>query len=102
MVTISISLPDKMMEWVKTQAADGRYADSSDLMRDLIRKEQDTTDKIATLRAQFLEGRSSPSRTVNRDELLASIKNRPGVPHGMAAERPFRNVVNFDRVCQYW
>ncbi len=86
MVTISISLPAIMKEWVDAQTADGRYSDASDFMRDLIRERQEEAEKTAMLRALFVEGRSSPSRKVNRDELLTSIKNRLGLPHGMAAE----------------
>ena len=37
---MNISLPDKMREWIDQQVATGRYANASDLMRDLIRDAQ--------------------------------------------------------------
>ena len=40
MATMNISLPDKMREWIDQQVATGRYANASDLMRDLIRDAQ--------------------------------------------------------------
>ena len=40
MATMNISLPDKMREWIDQQVATGRYANASDLMRDLVRDAQ--------------------------------------------------------------
>ena len=41
MATMNISLPDQMKEWVERRAATGRYSNSSDVLRDLIREAQD-------------------------------------------------------------
>ena len=86
MATMNISLPDKMKEWVEAQTADGRYANASDFVRDMIRKEQEKAEKIAVLRELYLEGKASPSHTVDRAELLNSIKVKLGIANGMAAE----------------
>ena len=86
MATMNISLPDKMKEWVEAQTADGRYANASDFVRDMIRKEQEKSEKIAVLRELYLEGKASPSHTVDRAELLNSIKVKLGIANGMAAE----------------
>ena len=40
MGTMNISLPDPMKSWVEDQAKSGRYANSSDYVRDLIRRDQ--------------------------------------------------------------
>ena len=40
MATMNISLPDKMKEWVEEQVATGRYANASDYMRDLVRRDE--------------------------------------------------------------
>ncbi|MBG1233309.1 type II toxin-antitoxin system ParD family antitoxin [Aestuariivirga litoralis] len=40
MATMNVSLPDKMREWVDAQVATGRFANASDLIRDLIRDAQ--------------------------------------------------------------
>ena len=47
MATMNISLPDPMKAWVEEQAKSGRYANTSDVVRDLIRREQVKADKIA-------------------------------------------------------
>ena len=41
MATMNISLPDQMKAWAERQADDGRFANVSDYMRDLIRRDQD-------------------------------------------------------------
>ena len=47
MATMNISLPDQMKAWVEAQTADGRYSNTSDYIRDLIRREQIKAEKIA-------------------------------------------------------
>ena len=40
MVTMNISLPEQMKAWVEAQSESGTYSNSSDFVRDLIRREQ--------------------------------------------------------------
>lgn len=40
MATMNISLPDTMRDWVQSQCDTGLYANNSDYIRDLIRKDQ--------------------------------------------------------------
>ncbi len=49
MATMNISLPDQMKAWVEEQARSGRYGNSSDVVRDLIRREQVRAEKIANM-----------------------------------------------------
>jgi antitoxin ParD1/3/4 len=49
MATMNISLPAPMKAWVEERSADGRYANSSDYVRDLIRKDQERAEGIASL-----------------------------------------------------
>lgn len=49
MATMNVSLPDAMKDWVETQTRDGRYSNSSDYVRDLIRRDQDRQHAIAEL-----------------------------------------------------
>jgi antitoxin ParD1/3/4 len=83
MATMNISLPDKMKEWVEAQTADGRYANASDFVRDMIRREQVKAEKIAKLRELYLEGINSGSTTVTREGLLAEIKTKLGIADGV-------------------
>jgi antitoxin ParD1/3/4 len=46
MATMNVSLPDPMREWVESQIKTGRYANASDYMRDLIRRDQELKDVL--------------------------------------------------------
>lgn len=74
MATMNISLPDQMKAWVEAQTADGKYANSSDLIRDLIRREQVKQEKIAALNVLLEEGEASGYVEMSVDELLQSVR----------------------------
>ena len=59
MATMNVSLPDQMKDWVEEKTRSGRYQTSSDLVRDLIRREQDREKAIAELQALVDEGIAS-------------------------------------------
>ncbi len=59
MATMNVSLPDAMKEWVEAQAKTGRYANASDYVRDLIRRDQDRAAKFAALQDKITEGLES-------------------------------------------
>ncbi len=59
MATMNVSLPDPMKEWVERQAQSGRYANASDYVRDLIRRDQERADRIDELRRLWDEGIAS-------------------------------------------
>lgn len=59
MATMNISLPDPMREWVKTQIDSGQYANSSDYVRDLIRRDQRRAAKQRTLQEAITKGLAS-------------------------------------------
>ena len=40
MATMTISVPDRIKEWVEEQVETGEYASSSDYMRDLVRRDR--------------------------------------------------------------
>ena len=60
--TMNISLPDAMKTWVEEQVKSGRYANSSDYVRDLIRRDQEELAQ-KRLRELMEEGlNSGPAR----------------------------------------
>ena len=60
MATMNISLPDQMKEWVEAQVATGRYANASDVIRDLIRGRQSEQDDLHQwLAREIRKGRDS-------------------------------------------
>ena len=56
MATMNISVPDPMKDWVQAQIDGGKYASSSDYMRDLIRKDQEEKNRLAALQAAITLG----------------------------------------------
>ncbi len=76
MATMNISLPDQMKAWVEAQSADGRYSNSSDYVRDLIRREQIKAEKIASMQRLVDEGRASGISNRTIDEIKADALAR--------------------------
>ncbi|GLO80264.1 type II toxin-antitoxin system ParD family antitoxin [Sulfitobacter pontiacus] len=59
MATMNVSLPEQMKSWVEQQSEGGRFANSSDYVRDLIRRDQERGVVIAELQAAIDDGLSS-------------------------------------------
>ena len=76
MATMNISLPDQMKEWVEAQVASGRYANSSDVMRDLVRREQGRSRQLAEL-GQLAKAALAGGRIhMTRQELLDRMEEK--------------------------
>ena len=74
MATMNISLPDPMKAWVEAQSADGRYANSSDYVRDLIRREQIKAEKVANIERLIEEAFASGVSDMTIDEIFAEAR----------------------------
>lgn len=72
MVKKSITVTDQQNDWIQSQLAVGNYASDSELLRDLIRKEQEKLSQIAQIRKALddaeLSGisRRSPKDIMNK------------------------------------
>lgn len=76
MATMNISLPDQMKEWVEKQTENGQYANSSDYVRDLIRRDRIKREKIAALQEKIDEGiASGPAQEFDLDELFENVRS---------------------------
>ena len=72
MATMNISLPDQMKAFVEAQSQDGRYANASDYVRDLIRRDQERRQAIAEIQVLLDEGMTSgPAEPFDMKEFLA-------------------------------
>lgn len=72
MATMNISLPEQMKNWVEECVQSGRYANASDYVRDLIRKDH---IKLEQLRQALIEGENSgPSTSLDIDAFIADKK----------------------------
>ena len=76
MATMNISLPDPMKAWVEDQTKDGRYSNSSDYVRDLIRREQIKAEKIANMQRLVDEALTSGISSRTMEDIRADAKAR--------------------------
>lgn len=82
MATMRVSLPDPMKDWVEAQARTGRYSNASDYARDLIRRDQARSDKIAAMQRFIDDGLKSGVGSRSKDELFAAAVARTETTHG--------------------
>lgn len=59
MVKKSISITDQQDKWVKSQIVSGNYGNESEVIRELIRKEQIQYSRIEAIRIALIEGEQS-------------------------------------------
>lgn len=77
MGTMNISLPDAMKSWVEEQARSGIYANSSDYVRDLIRRDQQRAAALAELQAAVDVGLASgPAVALDRAAFKARLRGQ--------------------------
>ncbi len=55
----TITLTEQQDDWVKGQVESGHFGNDSEYIRDLIRRDQQTKERLATLRQALIEGESS-------------------------------------------
>lgn len=79
MATMNISLPAPMKAWVEEQTRSGRYGNSSDVVRDLIRREQVKAEKIAHWQRLVDEARASGISDRTMEDIRAEAKARIAV-----------------------
>jgi antitoxin ParD1/3/4 len=75
MATMNISLPDKMKKFVEEQVATGNFANASDYMREIIRRDQQRRAENAWLEKEIEAGYASGLHEGTLDELFASVKD---------------------------
>jgi antitoxin ParD1/3/4 len=79
MAQMNISIPDQLKGWAEARVAEGRYSSTSDYVRDLVRRDQETEEKRRVLQAAIDEGRASPVT----DETIETILARGRARHGL-------------------
>jgi antitoxin ParD1/3/4 len=83
MATMNVSLPDAMKLWVEEQAETGRYSNASDYVRDLIRRDQERADKIATMQRLIDEAEAGGVSTKSMSEILTAAREKAGGRRGL-------------------
>jgi len=75
MATMNISLPDEMKAFVEDRVGSGRYANASDFMRDLVRREMAERDRVfAELIALAEEGLASGISDRTPEQIRQEVK----------------------------
>ena len=76
---MNISLPPPMKSWAESRAKDGRYSNTSDYVRDLIRKDQEREGAIAEIQSLIDDGlESGPARSFDFEGFVAARKTSSG------------------------
>ena len=76
MATMNVSLPEPMKNWVENKVSNGQYANSSDYIRDLIRRDQNAHQQQQQLIQALIDGENSGESEKTLDSLWAEVKNK--------------------------
>lgn len=75
MIKKSITVTDQQEQWIQAQIATGHYASDSELLRDLIRKEQMRNSQIEAIRAKLIEAEESGFTNEAPSEIMQAVIN---------------------------
>lgn len=76
MATMNVSLPKKMKDWVESRVAEGDYANASDYVRDLLRRDQRRAEGVARLQSEIDKGRASGISDKTLDQIFEEARAR--------------------------
>ena len=76
MAQMNVSVPSAMKDWCEDQVRDGRFSTTSDYVRDLIRRDQDSRVGARTLQSMIDEGVESGKSSRTLDEIFAEARSR--------------------------
>jgi len=79
MMRKTITIPNAMEDWVKSQIGAGRYGNDSEYFRDLIRRDQEKQTKIAELQHLITEGIESGVSDLSMQDILEAARRKAGV-----------------------
>lgn len=72
----SISFTPPQDDWIKSKIASGQYASDSEVIRDLIRHEQEREDQFAALKAAIKDGLDSGISTKTIPQIMRDVEDR--------------------------
>ena len=76
MIKKTITVTDQQEEWIKSQIASGHYGNDSELLRDLIRREQIRNSEIEIIREALIKAEGSGFSDRTPDEIRKAVKKR--------------------------
>jgi antitoxin ParD1/3/4 len=84
MAQMNVSIPDKLKSWAETRVAEGRDSSTSDYVRDLVRRDQETEEARRRLQAAIDEGIASGVSERDPFEYLDELRERLRASSGAA------------------
>ncbi len=80
MSTMNISLPESMRNWVDERLKTGLYANNSDYIRDLVRKDQLQTEKLTAMQRAITAGvESTEAGKLNMQTIKQKTRHQAGL-----------------------
>lgn len=76
MATMNVSLPAAMKDWVEGRTGTGRYSNSSDYVRDLIRRDQEREAKIKAMQKLIDEAIEGGESERSLEEILEDARRQ--------------------------
>lgn len=74
MTEMTISVPPALKQWIDERVASGKYADATDYVRDLLRRDQEhAQDESAWLKALIDEGLASGVLDAEPEDVLDAV-----------------------------
>ena len=72
----TITLTDKQDQWIKAQIAAGEYANDSEYIRALVRRDQEENAKFQALKQAIQEGLSSGVSDKSVTDIMEEVESR--------------------------
>lgn len=76
---MNISITDQLKRWAEARVAEGRYASTSDYVRDLIRRDQEHEEARRRLQGAIDEGFASGVSGRTIEDIIADRRKRDGL-----------------------
>lgn len=72
----SISFTPPQDDWIKSQIASGKYTSDSEVIRDLIRRQQERENKFESLKAAIQDGIESGVSSKTIPQIMKNVEDR--------------------------
>lgn len=73
MVKKSITVTEQQEQWIQAQLATGNYASDSELLRDLIRKEQMRASQVEIIRHELIKAEKSGFSSRSTGDIVNAV-----------------------------
>ncbi|MCG7532328.1 type II toxin-antitoxin system ParD family antitoxin [Psychrobium sp. MM17-31] len=83
MVKKSITVTEHQEQWMQHQLASGNYASDSELLRDLIRKEQMRTNEVEVIRQELIKAEKSGFSVRSTEDIVNAVITRKQANGGL-------------------